>query len=65
MGIYQSDIRNLLQRKIARYRALAREAGDEQIARRIQALIRELEVQLRADEPDGPGTLPSKTLMGQ
>ena len=42
MDMYERDLRDLLEWKIARYRALAREASDDQTARRIQALVREL-----------------------
>ena len=52
MDMYERDLRDLLEWKIARYRALAREASDDQTARRIQALVRELELQLRAEQPE-------------
>jgi len=52
MDMYERDLRDLLEWKIARYRALAREASDDQTARRIQALVRELELQLRGEQPD-------------
>jgi hypothetical protein len=47
VDMYGRDLRDLLQWNIARYRALAREADDVQTARSIQALVRELELQLR------------------
>jgi hypothetical protein len=52
MDMYERDLRHLLEWKIARYKALARQAGDDQTARRIQALVRELELQLRGEQPD-------------
>jgi hypothetical protein len=52
MDMYERDLRDLLRWKIARYRALAREAGDVQAARGIQALVRELELQLCAEQTD-------------
>ena len=51
MDTHERDLRYLLQLKISKYRALAREAGNVQIARGIQALVRELELQLR-EQPD-------------
>jgi hypothetical protein len=52
MSMYEHDLRALLAWKIAKYSALARAAGDDQTTRAVQALVRELELQLRAEQPD-------------